>query len=68
MRVRGWSRYLECTAEKEETVFHGGGRLLPTVPENCGKPGGGGALEDSSDYFGKCPVIQRKEWVEANLA
>lgn len=25
-------------------------------------------MDDSRDYFGKCPVIQRKEWVEANLA
>lgn len=46
----------------------GGGVLLPTVPESRGKPGGGGALDDSSDYFGKCPVLQRKEWVAANLA
>lgn len=24
-------------------------------------------MDDSSGYFGKCPVLQR-EWVEANLA
>lgn len=42
--------------------------LSPTIPESCGKPGEGGALDDSSDYFGKCPVLRRKEWVEANLA
>lgn len=30
--------------------------------------GGEGHSDDSSDYFGKCPVLQRKEWVEANLA
>ena len=25
-------------------------------------------MDDSSDYFGKCPDLWRKEWVEANLA
>lgn len=33
-----------------------------------GNLGRGGALDDSSGYFGKCPVLQRREWVEANLA
>lgn len=32
-----------------------------------GNLGRGGPLDDSSGYFGKCPVLQR-EWVEANLA
>lgn len=46
----------------------GCGGPLPTVPESCGKPGEAGASGDSSDYFGKCPVLGRKEREAANLA
>lgn len=46
----------------------GWGAVLSIIPEGCGNLGRGGALGDSSDYFGKCPVLGRKEWVEANLA
>lgn len=45
-----------------------GGVLCPTVPISCGNLGREGAVGDSSDDFGKRPVLQRKEWVEANLA
>lgn len=39
----------------------------PLSLKTVGNLGKGGALDDSSGYFGKCPVLQR-EWVEANLA
>lgn len=53
-------------------MFHswggGGGSSCPLSLKAVGNLWMGGALDDSSDYFGKCPVLQRKEWVEANLA
>lgn len=64
-----------CTAgERRNGVFHcggcvsGGGSSCPLSLKAVGNLGRGGALDDSSDYFGKCPVLWRKEWVEANLA
>lgn len=48
--------------------WDGRGSSCPLSLKAMGNLGRGGALDDSSDYFGKCPVIQRKEWVEANLA
>ena len=46
----------------------GGGSSCPLSLKAVGNLGRGGALDDSSDYFGKGPVLWRKEWVEANLA
>lgn len=44
------------------------GSSCPLSLKTVGNLGRGGALDDSSDYFGKCPDFWRKEWVEANLA
>lgn len=44
-----------------------GGSSCPLSLKAVGNLGRGGPLDDSSGYFGKCPVLQR-EWVEANLA
>lgn len=49
-------------------VSKGGGSSCPLSLKAVGNLGSGGAMDDSSDYFGKCPVLWRKEWVEANLA
>lgn len=45
-----------------------GGSSCPLSLKAVGNLGSGGAMDDSSDYFGKCPDLWRKEWVEANLA
>lgn len=72
MRVRGQSGCTECTAgERGNGAFHwgvGGGSSCPLSLKAVGNLGRGGTVDDSSDYFGKCPVLLRKEWVEANLA
>lgn len=62
---------LSALLGKEEMVCSagvGGGPSCPLSLKAVGNLGRGGVLDDSSDYFGKCPVTQRKEWVEANLA
>lgn len=66
------SHCTECTARGRGMVcltgIGAGGSPLAQSLKAVGNLGRGGALDDSSDYFGKCPVICRKKWVEANLA
>lgn len=70
-RVRVSLTVLSALLGREEMVCSagvGGGPSCPLSLKAVGNLGRGGVLDDSSDYFGKCPVTQRKEWVEANLA